>query len=87
MPTSAVALLMVVVSLVEVKSPVVIEGLITRVVPCPLGVWIAVEKDVAVVPPLRVWPPKPPVATLKVAGVAVHAALVPVAVKLPLLSA
>ena len=79
--------LTVVESLVEVKRPVSRDGLISKVVPCPLGVWIDVVKDVRLVPPLRVAPPKLPVALLKTAGVAVHAAEVPAAVKLPLLSA
>ncbi len=86
-PTSAVALFTVVESLVEVNRPVSSDGLISNVVPCPFGVWIDVEKDVRLVPPLRVAPPKLPVLVLKTAGVAVHAAEVPAAVKLPLLSA
>src|SRR5512142_2336783 len=86
-PTSAVALLTVVESLVEVKSPVASEGLMSKEVPCPFGVWIDVVKDVRLVPPLRVSPPTLPVFVLKTAGDAVHAAEVPAAVKLPLLSA
>ena len=56
-------------------------------VPCPFGVWIDVVKDVRLVPPLRVAPPKLQVLLLKTAGVAVHADEVSAAVKLPLLSA
>jgi hypothetical protein len=84
---SAVALLMVVESLVEVKSPVSSDGLMSNAVPCPFGVWIDAVKEVRLVPPLNVAPPKLPVLALKTAGVALHAAEVPAAVKLPLLSA
>jgi hypothetical protein len=125
-------LVIVVESLVEVKSPVSSEGRTSRVVPCPFGVWIAVVNETREVPPLRVFPVKPPpaiqvpdsqtvpvkqsesvvqappvqtpvveeqvnpeghwellvqVAGTKIAGVATHLAEVPVALKLPLLSA
>ncbi len=49
---------------------------------CPFGVGIDVVKDVRLVPPLRMVPPKLPVLLLKMAAVEF-----PVAVKLPLLSA
>src|SRR5262245_48579082 len=133
MPTSAVALSIVVVNLVFVKRPVSTEGRIKSVVPLPFGVLTSVVNEVRLVPPVSVSPVNEPeptqtparpqtvpvgqlaslvhvvvdvqtpvtqvgapaghcplfvqVCALKVAGVAVHAADVPVAVKLPLLLA
>ncbi len=124
---------MVVVSFDAVKSPVFADGLISSIVPCPLGVWILVVNLPGMLrPPLRVLPKNPPIPShtpdvlqkapaghngspvpqaapvhrpftqvrplmhwplfvhvdaLKVAGVAVHEAGKPEAVKLPLLSA
>jgi len=53
---------MVVVSLLAVNSPVTIDGLISKVVPCPLGVWmLAVNWPGMLRPPLRVLPKKPPI--------------------------
>src|SRR5262249_41180326 len=73
-PTSAVADVTVVEIFVSVKRPVTKAGLISRVVPFPLGVEMLATNTVVPVAPLRV----PPVPMLHDAGV-------PAALKLPLL--
>src|SRR5262245_54138159 len=62
-PTSAVALSIVLDRLVLVKSPVSTDGRMSRVVPLPFGVLTSEIREVSSVPPLRVAPVNAPAPT------------------------